>query len=117
MAFNGADDFSPGVCADAGIAASARVINAINQPGNEFILAFLFRRPGPVQPHDQANIRLSLSQNQFHPVIGDSRLKTGRGRDSAKLCDNFALIAGDNLQTAMGDFCTMSAACAPMHAR
>ena len=52
MAFNGVGGFSCGVCARAGTAVSDKIIGAINQLGNEFILIFLFRRAGLVQPHD-----------------------------------------------------------------
>jgi len=42
MAFNGVVGFSCGVCACAETAVSDRIIGAINQFGNEFILIFLF---------------------------------------------------------------------------
>jgi hypothetical protein len=39
---------------------SERMIGAINQLGNEFILIFLFRRAGLVQPHGRAISRISF---------------------------------------------------------
>ncbi len=60
MAFNGVCGFSGGVCVRARTAVSDRIMGAINQPGNEFILIFLFRRAGQVQPHDWANSRIGF---------------------------------------------------------
>src|SRR6266496_3688864 len=45
----------------------------------------------------------ALSENQFHPVVGDTRFQAGLGSHCAELCGKFALIGGDNFRTAMSD--------------
>jgi hypothetical protein len=43
----------------------------------------------------------ALSENQFHPDVGDTRFQAGLGGHCAGLCGKFALIGGDNFRTAM----------------
>jgi hypothetical protein len=45
----------------------------------------------------------ALSENQFHPVVGDTRFQAGLGGHCAELCGKFALIGGYNFRTAMSD--------------
>ena len=103
MAFNGVVGFSCGVCACAETAVSDRIIGAINQFGNEFILIFLFVAQAQSSRILGLILALALSENDFHPVVGNTCFEAGLGGDNAKLWDNFALVAGDNLRTAMGD--------------
>src|SRR5882724_3501019 len=48
-------------------------------------------------------LALSLSENEFHPVIGNTRFEGGLGGHCAKLCGKFALIASDYFRAAMGN--------------
>ncbi len=45
----------------------------------------------------------ALSENQFHPVVGDTNFQAGLDGHCAELCGKFALIGGDNFRTAMSD--------------
>jgi len=45
----------------------------------------------------------ALSENQFHPVVGDTRFQAGLGGHCAEFCGKFALIGGDNFRTAMSN--------------
>src|SRR6266480_472060 len=44
-----------------------------------------------------------LSQRQFHSIIGDAHVHTALLRDGAQVCENFALVAGDNFRAAVRD--------------
>src|SRR6266550_9453729 len=45
----------------------------------------------------------ALSENQFHPVVGDTRFQAGLDGHCAEFCGKFALIGGDNFRTAISD--------------
>ncbi len=48
-------------------------------------------------------LALALSENQFHPVVGDTRFEAGLDGHCAEFCGKFALIGGDNFRTAISD--------------
>jgi hypothetical protein len=45
----------------------------------------------------------ALSENEFHPVVGNTRFEAGLGGHCAELCGKFALIGSDNFRAAMGN--------------
>ena len=96
MAFNGVGGFSCGVCARAGIAVRDTIIGAINQVGNEFISIFLFVAQAWSSRMIGLILASALSENQFHPVVGDTHFEDGPGRHSAEIGGKFALIGSDN---------------------
>ena len=77
MAFNGVGGFSCGVWARPGTAVSERMIGAINQLGNEFILIFLFVAQAWSSRMIGLFLASALSENDFHPVVGNTRFEAG----------------------------------------